>query len=89
MINIFIIKRFKHKFIILLKMGLSFSKTNQSILNNTVNYACPECQKTGKLPNSSGRFYIINETQCQCNGCGSVFPKSQFYKDVSEGIVDK
>jgi len=65
-------------------MGLQFSKSNeQSILsNNAVNYNCPECQKTGKLPNLAGRFFIIDDNQCQCNGCGTKYPKSQFYKTV-------
>lgn len=48
-----------------------------------VNYNCPECMKTNQLPNIAGRFHIINSTQCQCNGCGKVFPKETYYKDVS------
>ena len=65
-------------------MGLQFSKNReQSILsNNAVNYNCPECQKTGKLPNLAGRFFIIDDNQCQCNGCGTKYPKSQIYKTV-------
>jgi hypothetical protein len=66
-------------------MGLQMSKNVETIENNSVNYSCPECQKTGKLPNLEGRFFIINDTQCQCNGCGTKYPKSQFYKDASEG----
>jgi hypothetical protein len=65
-------------------MGLQFSKNVETVENNSVNYSCPECQKTGKLPNLSGRFFIINDTQCQCNGCGTKYPKSQIYKDASE-----
>jgi hypothetical protein len=34
------------------------------------------------IPNIAGRFFIINDTQCQCNGCNTVYPKSQFYKPV-------
>ena len=48
-----------------------------------VNYNCPECKKKNKLPNIAGRFFIINDTECQCNGCGTIYPKSQFYKDVT------
>ena len=55
----------------------------QSISTNAVNYHCPECQKTNKIPNMAGRFFIINETQCKCNGCGTVFPKTKFYKKVT------
>jgi hypothetical protein len=47
---------------------------------NPVNYDCPVCQSSGKLPNSAGRFFIINDTQCQCNGCKTVFNKEQFFK---------
>lgn len=47
-----------------------------------VNYDCPVCSKTGALPNIAGRFFIINEKECQCNGCGSNFPKEKFYKSV-------
>ncbi len=49
-----------------------------------VNYNCPTCMKTDKLPNIAGRFFIINESQCQCNGCNTVYPKNMFYKDASE-----
>ncbi len=47
-----------------------------------VNYHCPECKKTNRLPNIAGRFFIINERDCKCNGCGTVYPKSRFYKSV-------
>ena len=50
---------------------------------NPVNYDCPVCQETGKLPNIAGRFFIINESECQCNGCQTVFEKSRFYKQES------
>jgi len=49
---------------------------------NPVNYDCPVCQKTGKLPNLAGRFFIINEKECQCNGCDTVFDKTTYYKKV-------
>lgn len=47
---------------------------------NPVNYDCPICQASNKTPNMAGRFVIINETQCQCNGCKTVFEKEKFYK---------
>ena len=47
-----------------------------------VNYDCPVCQKSGKLPNIAGKFFIISLTECKCNGCGSIFEKSRFYKQV-------
>ena len=35
-----------------------------------------------KIPNIAGRFHIINETQCQCNGCNTIYPKSEYYKKI-------
>lgn len=50
-----------------------------------VNYKCPECMKDGSaIPNAGGRFFIINESECRCNGCGGVFPKSDYFADVGE-----
>jgi hypothetical protein len=37
---------------------------------------------SGKDPTISGRFFIINDTQCKCNGCGTVFEKSVIYRPV-------
>lgn len=53
-------------------------------IQNPVNYHCPKCMEDGKekTPNIAGRFFIINETQCQCNACNTIYPKSQFYKTV-------
>lgn len=46
-----------------------------------INYYCPKCMENKQnIPNIAGRFYIINETECQCNGCSTIYPKSQFYK---------
>jgi len=47
---------------------------------NPVNYNCPTCKKSGKLPNAAGRFFIVSLTECKCNGCNTVYPKSKFYK---------
>jgi len=50
-----------------------------------VNYDCPTCMAgRNKLPNIAGRFHLINETECRCNGCNTVYPKTLFYKDVSD-----
>ena len=57
-------------------MGANFSSLNP------VNYDCPVCKETGKLPNLAGKFFIINKTECQCNGCNTIFEKSRFYKPV-------
>jgi ribosomal 30S subunit maturation factor RimM len=40
---------------------------------NACNYHCSVCMATGKVPNIAGRFHLINETQCKCNGCQTVF----------------
>ncbi len=50
--------------------------------NRKCNYHCPECQKTGKIPNIAGRFFIIDEQHCICNACNTVFDKKDFYKDI-------
>jgi hypothetical protein len=42
--------------------------------------------KTEKLPNIAGRFFIINSTECKCNGCGTIFPKKQIYKSFLNEI---
>jgi len=47
-----------------------------------VNYHCPNCMRTGKLPNAGGKFHLVSETICQCNGCNAIYPKTQFYKPV-------
>jgi len=47
---------------------------------NPVNYNCPVCMASKKLPNIAGRFHLINERECKCNGCNSVFDKERFYK---------
>jgi hypothetical protein len=47
-----------------------------------INYNCPMCMQSGKLPNSGGKFIIINDTECKCNGCNSIFPKSKYFTPV-------
>jgi hypothetical protein len=47
-----------------------------------VNYNCPVCKQSGKLPNIAGKFYIISNNMCKCNGCNSIFEKTKFYKSV-------
>ena len=60
-------------------MGQIFSQSNNIV---AVNYDCPVCQQSGKLPNIAGRFFIINDKECKCNGCNTIFEKSKFYKQV-------
>lgn len=59
---------------------------NTSSNNNIipVNYQCPTCmgKKANVIPNMAGRFFIINDKECQCNGCKTIYPKEQFYKPV-------
>ena len=57
-------------------------------LSNPVNYDCPVCKSTGKLPNIAGKFHLINETQCQCNGCQTIFDKATYYKTGNENDND-
>jgi len=59
-------------------MGSTFS----SQIYNPVNYNCPTCKASGKTPNMGGRFFIINDTECKCNGCNSVYDKKNYYKPV-------
>lgn len=60
-------------------MGQRLSQMREQ---NPVNYHCPTCKQTGKTPNLAGRFFLINDNECQCNGCKTIFPKSQMYKTV-------
>jgi len=62
-------------------MGQFFSQTEFKPFN-PVNADCPECQKSGKIPNLAGKFFIINLTECQCNGCNAIFEKNRFFKQV-------
>jgi len=57
-------------------------------LSNPVNYDCPVCMKSGKLPNIAGKFHLINESECKCNGCNTVFNKKQFYKPYILNATD-
>jgi hypothetical protein len=59
-------------------MGQNSSKidvTHNPRHEERCNYYCPNCRKTNKLPNIAGRFYDINETECQCNACFSIYDK--------------
>jgi hypothetical protein len=66
-------------------MGLKMSKIVEE--KNHVNQYCPKCKESGKLPNIAGRFHIINETECQCNGCKTIYLKSRFYKTIVENAT--
>ena len=48
------------------------------------NYHCPKCMLYNELPNAAGRFFIINERECQCNGCGTVYNKNIAYTPVAK-----
>ena len=54
------------------------SITNRYV-NTPVNYNCPTCMLLNKLPNIAGRFHIINDTECKCNGCNTIYSKEMFY----------
>lgn len=60
--------------------------TTSHTIVEPVNYDCQICMKTEKLPNIAGRFFIINSTECKCNGCGTIFPKKQIYKSFLNEI---
>ena len=49
---------------------------------NPVNYECPVCIQSKKIPNAGGKFFLINDKDCQCNGCNSIFDKKQFYSQI-------
>ena len=36
------------------------------------------------MPNLAGRFFIINDIECQCNGCNTIYPKNKFYKSYND-----
>ena len=57
-------------------MGSHLSKIKE---RNGVNYHCPVCKNTNKLPNLVGRFFQINEEQFKCTGCHSIFNKNIIY----------
>jgi hypothetical protein len=62
--------------------------STQSQNLNPVNYNCPVCMASNKLPNIAGRFHLINEKECKCNGCNTVFKKERFYKPHSLNAVN-
>ena len=43
------------------------------------NALCPVCAKSEHTLNIVGRFFLIENGMCQCNGCNSVFNKKLFY----------
>lgn len=60
----------------------------KSFFENRSNINCPICQKTGKLPSLSGRFHIINDNECKCNVCNTIFNKSIIYKSVLDNNLE-
>ena len=59
-----------------------------SRINNPVNYDCPVCMASNKLPNAGGRFFLINESECQCNGCNTKFDRTVYYKSYTTNVGD-
>jgi len=57
-------------------MGSLFSKIKQ---RNGVNYHCPVCKSSGKIPNLVGKFIEINKEHFKCNGCNNLFNKKSIY----------
>ncbi len=53
---------------------------------NPVNYSCPVCSKSKKIPNAGGRFFLINDKECQCNGCKTIFDKTLFYNKINHPV---
>jgi hypothetical protein len=47
-----------------------------------VNYNCPNCKLSGKLPNIAGKFLIISDNMCKCNGCNGIFEKNKYFKVI-------
>ncbi len=62
---------------------------NLSASQENCNYNCPVCKTSGKIPNIAGRFYIISDTECQCSGCGEIFEKKKYYRDVSLNLDEE
>ena len=58
-------------------MGSCLSKIRE---RDGVNYDCPVCKKSGKVPNLVGKFILINESQFKCTGCNSIFNKNNIYQ---------
>ncbi len=54
--------------------------SNNLVEKNICNYDCFVCKESGKLPNIAGRFYLINEKECICNGCNTIFKKDKIYR---------
>lgn len=49
-----------------------------------VNYDCPTCRKSNKLPNIAGKFNLIDKLYCKCNGCNIIYDKSIIYKNFNQ-----
>ena len=55
---------------------------SNNVLSCPVNYDCYICMQSGKPPNISGRFHMINDSECKCNGCNAIFDKSKYFNTV-------
>jgi len=60
----------------------NMNSSNGVSISNPCNYNCPICKQSGKEPNMNGKFFLINDLECQCNGCSTIFPKERFYAKV-------
>jgi len=63
-------------------------QTESSFSQNPVNYDCSVCMSSGNLPNIAGRFFLINETHCKCNGCNTVYDKTLIYKSYITNAIN-
>jgi hypothetical protein len=65
-----------------------FSRGSYSQSPNTCNYHCPVCMASGKVPNIAGKFHLISETHCRCNGCQTVYEKEIIFRPVLMPTVE-
>jgi hypothetical protein len=61
-------------------MGQCKSLSSIKYYDNHVIVKCPLCKEIIKVPDLTGRFYIISETEYKCNICNTIFPITKFYK---------
>jgi hypothetical protein len=52
------------------------------------NYYCYFCKESGKIPNILGRFYLIDENNCICNGCNTIYDKKFYYKKQTINAIN-
>ena len=52
------------------------------------NYNCNICRESGKIPNILGRFFLIDNNKCICNGCNTIYDKNLFYKKYTVNAIN-